>query len=78
MKNVLKLLAKGVLIPLGLTPAASEARAAIQKKGFWSDMTRYVISSKEMDYIMKIVNSSKESVLLIKGVQETIKKEWFC
>ena len=41
-------------------------------------MTRYVISNKEMDYIMKIVNSSKESVLLIKGVQETIKKEWFC
>ena len=34
MKNALKLLAKGVLIPLGLTPAASEARAAIQKKGF--------------------------------------------
>ena len=32
MKNVIKPLAKSVLIPLGLTAAASEADAGIQKK----------------------------------------------
>ena len=32
MKNVLKQLAKSVLIPLGLTAAASPTDAAIQKK----------------------------------------------
>ena len=31
MKNVLKPLAKSILIPLGLTAAASETDAAIQK-----------------------------------------------
>ena len=36
MKNVLKPLAKGVLIPLGLTAAASAADAAIHKKMFGS------------------------------------------
>ena len=38
MKNVLKTLAKSVLIPLGLTAAASATDAAIQKKLFWSGM----------------------------------------
>ena len=32
MKNVIKLLAKSVLIPLGLTAAASAADAGIHKK----------------------------------------------
>ena len=34
MKNVLKPLAKSVLIPLGLTAATSATDAAIQKKSF--------------------------------------------
>ena len=38
MKNVLKTLAKSVLIPLGLTAAASATDAAIQKKVFGSGM----------------------------------------
>ena len=38
MKNVLKTLAKSVLIPLGLTAAASATDAAIQKKLFRSGM----------------------------------------
>ena len=38
MKNVLKTLAKSVLIPLGLTAAASATDAAIQKKRFRSGM----------------------------------------
>ena len=39
MKNVLKTLAKSVLIPLGLTALASATDAAIQKKLFGSGMT---------------------------------------
>ena len=39
MKNVLKTLAKSVLIPLGLTAAASATDAANQKKLFGSGMT---------------------------------------
>ena len=35
MKNVLKPLAKSILIPLGFTTAASTTSAAIQKKNFW-------------------------------------------
>ena len=38
MKNVLKTLAKSVLIPLGLTAAASATDAAIQKKLFGLSM----------------------------------------
>ena len=36
MKNILKPLAKNVLIPLGLKPAASASDAAIHKKMFGS------------------------------------------
>ena len=39
MKNVLKPLAKSVLIPLGLPVAASATDAAIHKKMFGSGMT---------------------------------------
>ena len=39
MKNVLKPLAKSVLIPLGLTAAASATDAAIHKKMFESGVT---------------------------------------
>ena len=35
MKNVIKPLAKSVLIPLGLTAAASTADAGIYKKNLW-------------------------------------------
>ena len=40
MKNVQKTLAKSVLIPLGLTAAASAIDEAIQKKLFGSGMAR--------------------------------------
>ena len=40
MKNVLKPLAKTVLIPLGLTAAASTTVAAIHKKMFGSGMKK--------------------------------------
>ena len=68
MKNVLKPLAKSVLIPFGLTAAASETDVAFQKKIYGSCITTQITSSKEMKDIMKIVKSLEESGLLIKGV----------
>ena len=73
--NVLKPLAKCVLIPLGLTAAASAADAAIHKKMFGSGMTTLIISNEEMNNIMKIVKSLEETGLLIKSISETMKNE---
>ena len=75
MKNVLKTQAKNVLIPLGLTTAASATDAAIHKKVFGSGATTLIISNEEMNGIMKIIKSLKKSGLLRKGVSETIKNE---
>ena len=72
--NVLKPLAKSVLIPLGLTAAASATDADIDKAMFGSGNTTLIISKEEIN-IMKIVKSIEESRLLIKGVSETIKNE---
>ena len=73
--NVLKPLAKSVSIPLGLTAEALTTDAAIHKKMFGSGNTTLIISKEEMNDTMKIIKSLKESVLLIKGVSETIKNE---
>ena len=75
MKNVLKPLAKSVLILLGLTAAASAQDAAIQEKIFGSDMTTLITSKEQMNEIMKTVNSLQESGLLMKSVSKTIKNE---
>ena len=73
--NVLKPLAKSVLIPLGLTAAAaaSATDAAIHKKMFGSGFTILIISNEEMNDIMKIVKSLEVSAL--KGVSETVQNE---
>ena len=73
--NVLKLLAKSILIPLGLTAEASATDAAINKKMLRSGNTTVIISNEEVNDIMEIVKSLEESGLLIKGVSETIKNE---
>ena len=73
--NVLKPLAKSVLIPLGLTAAAAATDAAIHNKMFGSDTTTLIISNEEMNDIMEIIKSLEESGLLIKGVSETIINE---
>ena len=65
MKNVLKPLAKSVLIPLGLTAAASATDAAIYKKIFESGTTILIISNEETNDIMETVKSLEESTLLI-------------
>ena len=75
MKNVPKSLAKWVLIPLGLTAAASATDAAIQKNIFGSSMTTLIISNEETNDIMKIVKYVEKSGLLIKRVGKTIKNE---
>ena len=47
--NVLKTLAKSVLIPLALTTATSATDAAIQKKMFGSGFTTLIISNEEIN-----------------------------
>ena len=78
MKSVIKPLAKSVLIPLGLTAAASAADAGIHKKILGSghnNNTRLIISNDEMDDILKIIKSLEDSGVLLKGVCETIQHE---
>ena len=75
IRNLPELLAKNVLIPLWLTTAASTTDAAIHKKMFGSGYATLIISNKELEDIMKIINSLDDSGLLIKGVSETIKNE---
>ena len=76
IKNVIKLLAKRVLTPLGLTAAASAADAGIHKKILWSDnKITLIISNDEINDIIKIVKSLEDSGLLLKGVTETVQNE---
>ena len=68
--NVLKPLAKSVLIPLELTVAAPATDAAIPKKMFKSGRlpsdsikrTILIISNKDMNDIMKIVESEAKEL----------------
>ena len=75
MKNVIKPLAKSVLIPLGLTGAASAADAGIHKKTLGSGTTTLIIPNDKMEDIIKIVKSFEDSDLLLKGVSETTQNE---
>ena len=77
IKSVIKPLAKSVLIPLGLTAAASAADAGIHKKilGSGHNNTTLIISNDEMDDILKIVKSLEDSGVLLKGASETIQHE---
>ena len=63
------------MIPLGLKTAESAIDAAFQKKVFGSGTTALIISNEEMEVIMKIDKSIKESGLLIKRNKETIKND---
>ena len=56
-KNVLKPLAKSVLIPLGLTAAASATNATIHEKMVGSGTGILMISNEGMNNIMKIVKN---------------------
>ena len=75
MKNVIKLLAKRILMTLGLIVAASEAVEGIHIKLLGSGTITLIIPKEEMEDIMKIVKSLEEFDLLIKGVSKTIEIE---
>ena len=76
IKHVIKQLAKSVLIPSGLTAAASAADAWIHKKILGSgNNTTLVISNNDMEDLIRIVKSLEDSGLLINGVTETVKHE---
>ena len=76
ISNVIKPLAKSVLIPLGLTAAASAADAGIHKKILGSgNTTTLIISNKDMEDLIKIVKSLEDSGLLLKGVTEIVQNE---
>ena len=64
MKNLLKPLAKSVLIPLRLTAAASAPDATIHKKMFGSGNTRLIISNEEINDVTKITKSLEEFLLI--------------
>ena len=77
LKTGLPLL-KSVIKPLGLlglTAASSAIDAGVQKKIYGSGTTSLVISSEEMNDIMKIVQALEDSNILLKGFPKTIKNE---
>ena len=76
MKGVITPLAKSVLIPLGLTAAASAADARMHKKILGSrGHTTLIISNKDMDDLIKRVKSLEDSSLLLKGVTDSVQNE---
>ena len=76
MKSVITALAKSILIPLGLTAAASAADAGIHKKILGSgNNTTLMISTKDIKDLIKIVKSLEDSGLLLKGVTESVQNE---
>ena len=77
---LIKPLAKSVLIPSGLTAAASTADAGIHKKILGSghndsSFTTLIILTSEMNDIIKTVKSLEDSGLLLKGVTKTVQNE---
>ena len=75
MKNLLKFLAKSVLIPLRLTSAASVTDSDFHKKMIGSSVKTLIVSIEQINNIITIVNSLEKSGLLIKNVSGTIKNE---
>ena len=78
IKNVIKPLAKSVLIPLGLTTAASAADAGIHEKILGLSHNNNIaltISNDETNDFIKIIKSLEYSVLSLKGVTETVQNE---
>ena len=75
MTSILMLLAQSVSLPFGLPAAMSATDPAVEKKVYGSGTPALIISNEEMEYIMKIVKSHKESALVIKGIIETINNE---
>ena len=62
IKNVIKPLAKSVLISLGFSAAASAADAGIHKKILGSGTATLIISNEEMNDVMRIVQALEDSI----------------
>ena len=75
IKNIIKPLAKRVLIPSGLTAAKSAADAEIHKQISGSETTTLIISNDEMKGIIRIVKSLEDSGLLLKTVSKTFQNQ---
>ena len=75
ISNVIKPLPKSVLIPLGLTAATSAADAGIHKKILGSVNTTLIVSNSDMEDLIEIVKSLKDSGLLLQGVTELVQNE---
>ena len=75
IKKVIKPLVKSVLIPLGLTAAASVAAAGIHNKLLGSGRTTLIISNDQMKDIIKKVKSLEDLCLLLEGVSQAIQNE---
>ena len=85
MKSVITPLAKSVLIPLGLTAAASASDAGIHRKILGSGRrhsssspshnTTLIISNKDMEDLIKVVKSLEDSGLLLNGATESAKNK---
>ena len=84
IKNVVKPLAKSLLIPLGLTAAASAADVAMHKKilgsgnrpsSSVSHMSTLIISNDEIRDIINTVKSLEDSRILLKVATPTVQNE---
>ena len=75
--NVLKPLAKSILIPLELTEAASATDEPIHKRMFGSGVnnTALIILKEEKNDIMNKIKSLEECGLFLKSISETIKNK---
>ena len=75
LMKVAVLLVKNILAPLGITAAAPAIDARIQKRIHGSGTKTLIISNKEMNDMMKVVQALEDSNILLKGVTKTIKNE---
>ena len=75
IKKLIKPLVKSVLIPLGLTAAASVAAAGIHNKLLGSGRTTLIISNDQMKDIIKKVKFLEDLCLLLEGVSQAIQNE---
>ena len=66
---------KNILASLGITAAASAIDSGILKKIHGSGKAPLIISHKEMNDIMRIIQDLEESNILLKGVIKTIKNK---
>ena len=70
-------LAKNILVPLGITAAASAIDAGIQTKkitSFW-DKNKQIISDNEMNDFLKIAQALENSNISLKGIIKTVENE---